>query len=139
MRLITFLSSFLRRRNVESEIDEELRFHLDMETDAHRARGLSMENARRNALRDLGGVTQTREAIRAVREYGRPMKRIIHFYFENAVLLAVGVNAGAWFQRNPIDGVTALYYGLGAVAIVSARLAVVSYRHRADQAIASGT
>ena len=38
-----------------------------METDANHARGLSPDEARRVALRDLGGVMQTTEAVRAVR------------------------------------------------------------------------
>ena len=64
------------------------------------------------------------------------MKKTIKFFLENGVLLAVGFIAGTWFQRNPVDAITGLYYGIGAVAIISARLAVVSYRNRADRAMA---
>jgi putative ABC transport system permease protein len=49
-----------------SEFDEELRFHLDGEIEAHRSRGLSLEDARQAALRDFGGVTQAREQVRDV-------------------------------------------------------------------------
>jgi putative ABC transport system permease protein len=48
-------------------MDDELRFHLEMETEANMGRGLSPDEARRAALRDLGGVAQTKEEIRDVR------------------------------------------------------------------------
>jgi putative ABC transport system permease protein len=66
-RIIAYIGGLIRRRTVEAEADDELRFHVEMETEANRARGLSMEEARRVALRDLGGLTQTREAVRQVR------------------------------------------------------------------------
>jgi hypothetical protein len=66
-RLFSSIGGRRRRRNIESETDDELQFHIEMETEANCARGLSMEEARRQALRDLGGVTQTREAVREVR------------------------------------------------------------------------
>src|SRR4030095_9851687 len=44
-----------------------LRDHLERELQAHRSRGVSAEEARRLALRDLGGLTQTIESTRAVR------------------------------------------------------------------------
>src|SRR5690606_27684460 len=47
------------------ELDDELRFHLEMAADAHRRRGLSPEEALRAARRDFGGVDQVKETIRA--------------------------------------------------------------------------
>ena len=55
------------RRCAEAELDEELRFHVEMETRANIERGMTPEEARRAALRDIGGVTQTIEAVRDVR------------------------------------------------------------------------
>jgi putative ABC transport system permease protein len=66
-RLFASLRGLLRRRRIEDEIAEELRDHLEREIEAHRARGASPEEARRLALRDLGGLTQTIESTRAVR------------------------------------------------------------------------
>ncbi len=66
-RLLASLRGRVLRRRIEGEIDEELRDHLEREIDAHRSRGASLEEARRLALRDLGGLTQTAEATRAVR------------------------------------------------------------------------
>jgi putative ABC transport system permease protein len=57
----------MRRRAIEAEAAEELQFHLDQEMASHVARGVSPGEARRLALRDLGGLAQTREAVREVR------------------------------------------------------------------------
>ena len=69
-RLTEYVRDRFGRRRIEQELDEELRFHVDQETDANVARGMSPRAARRAALRDLGGVTQTVEAVRAVRSLG---------------------------------------------------------------------
>ncbi len=65
-----FLGRFrglLRRSRINKEVDEELRFHLEHEIEANVARGMTRAEARRVALRDFGGVTQTREVVREVR------------------------------------------------------------------------
>src|SRR5262245_38997574 len=67
MRLLTYVLQIVRRRQVTAEIDDELAFHLEAEIQANIARGLSASEARRVALRDLGGLTQTREATREIR------------------------------------------------------------------------
>jgi len=59
----------LWRRNPADEIDDELAFHLDMETQANIDRGMRPEQARRAALRDFAGVAQAREAVREVRTF----------------------------------------------------------------------
>ncbi len=63
-RFITYLRGLLRRRKVEAETDDDLRFHVEMETEANRARGLSMEKARRVALRDPPYVQRWHEGGR---------------------------------------------------------------------------
>jgi predicted permease len=66
-RLFASLRGLLRRRRIDAEIAEELRDHLEREIEAYQSRGASPEQARRLALRDLGGLTQTIESTRAVR------------------------------------------------------------------------
>lgn len=66
-RLLVHVRQLLRRRRIGTEADGELRFHLEMEMDAHVARGVSPDDARRMALRDFGGLTQAREGVRRVR------------------------------------------------------------------------
>jgi putative ABC transport system permease protein len=65
--ILTRLRGLLQRPRVARELDDELRFHVEMEIRSHIERGLSPIEARRLALRDLGGVDQAKEAIRDVR------------------------------------------------------------------------
>jgi putative ABC transport system permease protein len=67
MALFTRVRAFLQRRRVARELDDELAFHIEMETDANVSRGLPPDEARRQALADFGDVTRTREAVLGVR------------------------------------------------------------------------
>src|SRR5688572_3598839 len=49
------------------ELEEEIRFHLDMEAEKHRRNGMSEDDARRAALRAFGGVRRVREEVRHMR------------------------------------------------------------------------
>src|SRR5262249_27755566 len=64
--LKSFLASVFRRK-AESELNDELRFHLEKEIEQNIARGMSTEEARRQALIAFGGVQQTRENVQHVR------------------------------------------------------------------------
>jgi putative ABC transport system permease protein len=57
---------WLRRRRLEEEIRQELEFHLEEEAEERRATGLSDDQARRAARRDLGNATVLREDIRTL-------------------------------------------------------------------------
>jgi putative ABC transport system permease protein len=69
-RLIAYARGLARRQEIESEAEEELAFHLEQATQANIDRGLSKAEARRAAIIELGGLTQTAERIRAVRTIG---------------------------------------------------------------------
>src|SRR5687768_762586 len=57
--------SLLPRRAAESRIDDEIRFHIEMETERLvREKGLTPDEARRRALVTFGGVQQHRETLR---------------------------------------------------------------------------
>jgi predicted permease len=115
-RLGAYVRGLLGRNAVEAEVDEELRFHLEMEIQANVARGMTPTEARRVALRDLGGVTQTKEAVREVRtlrldlgaQYLRLALRRIHHQPVLAVCvialvaLGVAVNTAVF---SAVDGV----------------------------------
>ncbi len=58
------LRALFRRRTMERELDEELRFHLDEEARKFERRGLSVEDARRESLRRFGRVDRTKEQAR---------------------------------------------------------------------------
>lgn len=57
---------FLRAR-VERELDEELQYHVDRQTAANVARGMTEREARAAALRALGSIEYRKEQVRATR------------------------------------------------------------------------
>ena len=57
---------WVQRRRREDELREELEFHLASEADERQADGLSEDEARWAARRDLGNVTQLREDTRSL-------------------------------------------------------------------------
>src|SRR4030088_2524269 len=65
------LTALFRRRRLEDDLDEELRSHLEMAVELNLHKGMSAEDARREALRSFGGVEQTKENYRDQR--GLPM------------------------------------------------------------------
>jgi putative ABC transport system permease protein len=69
------IGEFFGRRRVDRDLGDELQAHLDLLTDEHARRGLPPAEARRAALRDLGGLEQTREAVRDRRGF-RPLEAL---------------------------------------------------------------
>src|SRR5262245_37881683 len=66
-RELTFIAHrLIHRRRVERELDEEIRLHLEMEIDEHRASGMSPEAARFAASRSFGSVALAKEDSRQV-------------------------------------------------------------------------
>jgi len=68
MRLWSLLKSaarnLLRKQQVESQLDEEVRAYVDLVTQERIAAGISPSEARRTALVDFGGVEQVKQAVR---------------------------------------------------------------------------
>ena len=65
-RLSIVLRTLLRKETMEQELDEELRFHLEMQTTENIKAGMSPAEARRAARLTLGGVKQVKEKCRDV-------------------------------------------------------------------------
>src|SRR6266566_1869961 len=65
------LAALFRGRHLEDDLDAELRSHLEIAIERNLRRGMGPEQARREALLDLGGVEQTKEIYREQR--GLPM------------------------------------------------------------------
>ena len=66
-RLLTYWQILTRRDRVSSEMDEEMRFHVEMQTERlMKEQGLPVEEARRRALVSFGGVEKYKEAGRDV-------------------------------------------------------------------------
>ena len=64
------LGDVFGRRRHDAEMDEEMRFHLDMETRRNREAGMSERDARRRAERQFGGVERHKDDTRDQRGAG---------------------------------------------------------------------
>jgi predicted permease len=58
------LSSLFRRERLERELDTELRYHIDMLVEQNIARGMSADDARREAQRVFGTVAAVKDDVR---------------------------------------------------------------------------
>src|SRR5258707_9498615 len=63
--------SLFRKNVVESELDQELRFHLERQIAENVAAGMTPEEAQRAAIREFGGVEQVKEECRDERKVNR--------------------------------------------------------------------
>ena len=100
------LRSLFRRSQVEQELDEELRYHIDRQIEEHIAKGMKPEEARYAALRALGGIEQRKEECRDMRRVnyfddllrdlryaGRNLRRNRGFATLTILIMALGIGA----------------------------------------------
>src|SRR6202521_5399450 len=100
------LRSFFRRKQVDQELKDELRDHLEQQIKENLAAGMSPEDARYSALRALGGMTQIEQQCRDARggsvvedllqdlRYGvRQLFRSPGFSFLAILCLTLGIGA----------------------------------------------
>lgn len=60
------LRALLRKAATERDLDDEIRLHVDLETEKNAALGMTRETARREAMRAFGGIEVAKEAHRGV-------------------------------------------------------------------------
>src|SRR5919205_3735027 len=63
---LRYILGRLNRRRAEAELDEEIRAHLELETEQNIESGMSPEEARYAALRAFGNVTLSKEDSRTM-------------------------------------------------------------------------
>jgi predicted permease len=68
--LMLRIRSLVRRRAVERELDDELRFHREQQVESYRRAGMSRDEAVRRATLEFGGLDQIKEAHRDARGIG---------------------------------------------------------------------
>ena len=132
------LRSLRHWRRRESELDEEIRFHLAEETEERVAAGMSPEQASAAARRDFGNLPLIRELTRET--WGRgPAERLLQdarsaILTRGFALTAVGIAAGGlaslwagrWVAPLLFDGRSPrdpLALGAAALVLVTAALA----------------
>jgi predicted permease len=100
------LLNWLRRRDLENDLDRELRYHVDRRVGDLMQSGLSELEARRRATLELGGLEQVREEVRDVwltrwlrdfvydlRFSARSFRRSPSFTATTVLSLALGIGA----------------------------------------------
>lgn len=102
--LLSRIAALFHAQRLDTDLDEELRAHIELAVEENLKRGMSAPAARTQALRDFGGVTQTAEAYR--------MQRGVPFV---EALIQDGKYAMRQLRRNP---------GFTATVIVTLALAI---------------
>ena len=126
------------RRDVEGDIDAELRFHLDARAEALMAEGVAPEAARARALAELGDPDQVRRGLRAIDQ------RMERRRGRGEWLASLGQDAAyaaRSLRRTPVVAVTivlTLALGLGVNAAMFSLLDVLYLRPPAGVADAAG-
>ena len=105
------LTALFRSKALDKELSEEIRLHIELETeDLVRTRGLSVDEARRHALIEFGGVDRFAEEHRDARGV-----RWLHELVQDIRYSARGLLHNPGFS---VSAISVLALGIGATTAV---------------------
>ena len=102
-----------RSEAIEREVEEELRFHLDLLTEQHLQHADTLSDARASALKRFGNVEQVKDECVAISKRKRPLTRVLQSFL--ILLFLGGIFVRIFATELHVDRVGQMLIAIGAM------------------------